>query len=335
MMAIMKRIYGMTAGVLMAAALTGCGDGTDEVVSESSISVVEAVTITNEPVNAEPESQESLPAEKELMYSSGQLTAEEEDEIQEAMKTLYQNLEVPEYVGEGIHMVSSAEWEETMSHRLYEGCRSYTLQEGERMLLSVHVGYDIPGNFYANICYLGEDDSLILLKQADGITWIMQTGVSEGEYNGAFEIWLIDSKSGHIVKETGTYSKGVIVGEYTKSEYTGAAGEAFDLWTNREGFSYETTTVNYDEQGEIVPTPTPVPTATPTPKPTNKPAVTSKPVKTPTPTQAPTPEPQPEPEPDPEPDPQPDPQPTPEPPQEPAPPSAGGDTDIEWSPDLM
>ena len=39
MMAITKRIYGMAAGILMAAALTGCGDGTDEVMSESSISV--------------------------------------------------------------------------------------------------------------------------------------------------------------------------------------------------------------------------------------------------------------------------------------------------------
>lgn len=114
MMAITKRIYGMAAGILMAAALTGCGDGTDEVMSESSISVVEAVTITNEPVNAEPESAGSEPAGMELLYGSGQLTAEEEGEVQEAMKTLYQNLEVPEYVGEGIHMVSSAEWEETM-----------------------------------------------------------------------------------------------------------------------------------------------------------------------------------------------------------------------------
>lgn len=333
MMVIKKGIYGITAGILLAAVLTGCGDGTGDSMSESSVSVVEAVTITNEPVSAEPK-----PAGVELLYSSGQLTSEEADKVQEAMKTLHQNLEVPEYIGEGIHMVSSAEWAEILSQGLYEGCRSYTLQEGETVLLSVHVGYDIEGNFYANICYQGKEGELILLKQENGVTWLMQTEVSDGKYNGAFETWQIDSKTGYIVKEAGTYAGDVVVGEYTKSEYTGAPGEAFDLWTNREGFSYVTTTVKYDEQGEIVPTPTPVPTVTPTPKPTNKPAVAPKPVSTPTPTQAPTPEPQPDPGPEPEPAPKPDPEPQPTQapePQDPAPPSTGGDTDIEWSPDIM
>ena len=258
------RIYIAGVGILLAAVLTGCGDGTEDAVSENLISEVEAVTITNEPVNAEPE---AAPAGIQLLYSGG-LTTEDENDIQEAMETLYANLEVPEYVGEGIHMVSSPEWAETMSRKLYEGCRSYILQDGDTVLLSVYAGFDIEGNFYANICYQNEEGGLLLLKQEKSTTWLMQTSVSEGEYEGYFETWKIDSETGHIVKEEGTYANGIVVGEYTKSEYTGAPGEAFDLWTNREGFSYEKTTVTYDEQGEIAPTPTPTPTAAPTPKPT-------------------------------------------------------------------
>ena len=159
--------------------------------------------------------------------------------------------------------------------------------------------------------------------------WLLQTSVSGGVYNGAFEKWQINGGSGSILKETGTYANGTIVGEYTKAERTGNPGEAFDLWTNRDNFEYNTTKETYNEEGEIAATPTPVPTATP--KPTKKPVQTTAP--TPVPTAKPTPEP--EPDPTPAPTPEPTPAPTPEPTPEPTPVPSEGDTDINWSPDLM
>ena len=87
-------------GILLAAALTGCGDGTPDEIPENSVGVIEAVTITDAPVSTEPEPT-SVPG-VQLLYGSGELTSEEAGKIQEALETLHQNLEVPEYLGCGI-----------------------------------------------------------------------------------------------------------------------------------------------------------------------------------------------------------------------------------------
>lgn len=316
--------------VLLAAVLTGCGDGSDmqEVVVDSLEPV--DLTVSAEPEETqEPETAETV--EVTLEYRTGMLTAEQEIAVLEAMTTLRQNMEVSEYVGEGIHMVSSEEWMETMQQGLYEGSRNYCLQRGEEVLLSVQVGVDIKGTPYANVFYQGTEENVMLLKQAGGVTWLLQTNVADGKYDGAFEIWEFDSGTGHIVSERGTYARGIIVGEYTKSEYTGAPGEAFDMWTNRDNFEYETTTTMYNANGEPEATPTPEPTATPKPAPKTTPKPTQKPAQTPAPTPEPAPE-QPDNNNNNNPPPQnPEPQPTPEPAPEPS----TGETDIDWSEDIL
>ena len=294
------------------------------------------------PPPSEPEPEPEPEPEIGLRYQTGQLTAQEETAVLEAMTTLHQNLEIAEYVGEGIHMISGEGWLEDMCRGIYEGSRSYSLQKGEDVLLTMQLGYDIDGEPYANVYFEGENGSVLVLKQSGRTTWLLQTGVADGKYEGAFETWLFDGESGSIQREQGTYAAGTIVGEYKKSEYTGGPGEAFDMWTNRENFDYKVTTVTYDGNGEIAPTPTPTPT--------QKPQTTQKP-----PVQAPDPTPEPTPEPTPQPPaqnppaqnpppaqppaqtPQPTPQPTPEPTLEPPEdtPTPGGDTDIGWSPDLM
>lgn len=350
-------IYSGVIGILAAAALTGCGDGTEGASSTSLIDVVEPVTLLTEAEGETPEGGEASdepeteqmpePDEIYLTDTAGNLDPETEASVTESLKTLYQNLELPEYVGEAIHMVSSEEWFASVASGLYEGCRSYALKKGDQLLLSVQAGYDVEDKPYINIYYQGADNTMRLLKQARGVTWLLQTGVSEGKYDGAFEKWQIDSGKGYLLKETGTYARGVIVGEYTKSEYTGAPGESFDLWTNRENFEYKTSTVTYNEQGEVMASPEPTNTPKPaqTPKPTAKP--TQQPAPDPTPEPQPDPEPEPEPEPEPpatpeptpqptpQPTPEPTPQPTPEPTPEPAPTPSSGETDVGWSPDIM
>ena len=308
--------------LLAAVMLAGCGDGSDA--QESTVEALEPVTVTNPPINSEPE--EITAVEIELLHSTGNFNEETEASILETMTTLYRNLELPEYIGEGIHMVSNEGWMESIARDLCEGGRNYTLQKGEEILRTVYVVADIEGKLFTHVYYQGPDNRVILLKQEKGITWLLQTGVSEGKYEGAFERWQIDSGTGHIQKEQGTYDGGVMVGEYTRSEYQGEPGDAFDMWTNRENFTYKTVKETYDEQGELIPTPTPVPTPTPTPTPTRRPAST------------PTPTPEPEPE-NPEPpasapNPAPTPPPAPTPTPEPTPPPSTGETDIEWSPDL-
>lgn len=335
--------YIAAVSLLSAVMITGCGDGSEA--QESSITVLEPVVVTNPPVNAEPKPETDSPAEIKLLHSTGSLGEETEAALLDTMTTLYQNLELPEYVGEGIHMVSNENWVQTVAADLCEGGRNYTLQKGEEILLTMYVGMDIEGELFVHVFFQGTENDVILLKQEKGITWLLQAAISEGKYDGAFEKWQIDSKAGHIQKEEGTYSSGVIVGEYTKSEYKGDPGDAFDLWTNREGFVYETVTETYDEQGELIPTPTPVPTTTPAPKPAanNTPAPKPAGNNTPAPTAAPTQNPEPEPNnpqpdnPAPTPAPEPTPAPTPEPTPEPTPTPSTGDTDIDygdWSQDL-
>lgn len=339
----------------MAVGVTGCGDGSEDFGDkpENMAVVVDPVTIPESDLpsdNREPEASgvDVLSEGIALSYATGNLTPEEEAAVTEHMKILHQNLEVDDYLGEAIHMVSSGEWFENMTPQFYEGCRSYSLMKDGTLLLSVQVGYDIEGKPYVNVCYQKEDE-ILLLKQAQGITWLLQTGVAEGKYEGAFDLWQFDTEAGEIRREQGTYNQGIVVGEYTQSVYDQAQGEAFDLWTNRENFEYEKTTTTYDEQGQPVPEATPTPEVTPTPKPTPKPTQKPAPTPTPKPTQKPTPTPEPDPTPEPEPDPTPEPEPDPTPEPEPdptpvptptpeptSPPDSGpsqGDNDVEWSPD--
>lgn len=345
-----RKIKGILVGAMLVMTLSGCGDGSEETSSqaEDTFGMPEAVHMEVEPVLAQPE---ELVNTIKLIFNTGNLKEEEEAAVLDAMESLYRNLDVEEYLGESIHMVCSKEWFDTMSVRLYEGCRSYTLQQGDTVLLSVQVGYDITGEPFSNVSYQADESSLTLLKQTGSKVSLMQAGISDGEYHGAFETWQIDSAEGQIIKEQGTFEKGIPVGEYTVSTYKGNAGDAFDLWTNRENMVYETKTITYDEKGEVIAETTPEPTAAPTktpaatkaPSATKKPTVTPKPVQTPAPT------------------------PTPAPPQPPAQDdddddngssdnggnngggdsgssdnggggdsgTTGGDTDIDWSPDLM
>lgn len=333
-----KWIYCAVTGIMTALLLGGCGDGSESSSGEKILDALDPITLASEsdPEDEQEETPENtetpVPAEDNLLSngSTEGLSEEMESAVLEGMKNLRQNLELPEYLGEAIHLVSSEEWFASLAGGLYEGCRSYTIGGAGETTLSVQVGYDIEEKPYINVCFKA-NGQIIVLKQAKGVTWMLQTAVSDGAYNGSFEKWQIDSGTGHILKETGTYANGIIVGEYVKSEHNGDPGDAFDLWTNRDNFAYETTTVTYDEQGGIAATPTPEPTATP------KPAATKRPVQTTAPTQAPTPAPTQEPQPPapPQDTPAPTPAPTPEPTPEPTPAPSEGDTDIDWSPDMM
>ena len=254
--------YKIGACLLPLAILAGCGDGsgtTDESSGGDIVDTVEAVDLT-ETIQPTPEPEPEPTPDPEtaaLQYQTGNLTEEEQAAMLEDMTTLRQNLEIPEYLGEGIHMVSNEEWLDTVCQGVYEGSRSYSLVKGTNLLLTLQIGYDIQGEPYANVFCPGENGSMLVIKQAGKTTWLLQTTVIDGKYEGDFEIWQFNGETGYTQWEQGTYAAGVIVGEYKKSEYTGGPGEAFDIWSNRENFPYKTTSVTYDENGEVVPTPTP------------------------------------------------------------------------------
>ncbi len=339
----------MTAILVFSLGLTGCGDGSNEFVIGDSVISDEEETEYSEPETsvetvsenapfAAAQAQESEPEGKRLYYT-GEMTEEEEEAALEMLTTMYQNLELPEYYGEGIHMITDDVWYDTLAVSLPEGCRSYEFKEDGVTLLTVQIGIDISGQTYTNISIRGEDD-VLLLKQGGSVVQLTLAEIEENAYHGSYERWQIDSATGEIRQEQGTYTKGVLTGEYKVAVREGTGeGEPFDLWNMRENFEYETTVTTYDQEGnEVTPTPTPAPTpqATKKPTPTKKPTATPTPTPTPAPTPEPAPEPAPTPAPAPEPTPTPTPEPTPAPTPEPTPPSepSTGDVDTEWTPDL-
>lgn len=336
-----KSLMVILAAAMMISVLSGCGDGSEpvDILSGSQIEIPDSnpVTISSEPVFSTPQPEDA--GTVRLLHFAGDLTQEEEAAAMDAMQTLYQNLEIPEYLGEAIHMIAAEEWLEAMTAGTYAGSRSYSLQQGELALLTVQIGEDSTGLLYSDVCFQDAHGRMILLKQFGTVTQLLVTGTVDGAPDGAFESWRIDSSVGEIIWEKGTYAKGTIVGEHTTSAYVGVEGDAFDLWTNREGFTYTVSTTIYDDQGNPVSTPTPEPTATPTAAPTAKPTATPKPAAAATPKPAKTPAPTPVPTQEPEDDDDEDDDdegyvPQPDPTEEPAAPPQGGDVDQEWSPDL-
>ena len=357
-----RRIYSlMVLGAVLCLALTGCGDDSGKarvnMPSPKTISgLAEEIaaaegTVTIEgmvPVaGAEPADTDRF-GEIRLLCNTGNRDDEKEAQAQKTVMELYQNIELEEYLGECIHIVNSDAWYETMGDNMIEGARAYTLQKGEEILLTVQIGIDISGEFYSNVWYL-QEGSMILLKQQGSVVQLTLAGVTNDVYDGSFEKCTIDSATGEIRREQGTYSQGVPTGEYSVMVKKGSGeGDAYDLWNMRDNFAYETSVTEYDEQGNVIeptPEPTPEPTATPKPTTTQKPSATQKPTTTPKPSATPEPpaaDPIPTPAPQnppaaqtPAPTPAPTPVPTPEPTPEPTPPSvpSEGEVDIVWTDD--
>ncbi len=344
--------------------LTGCGDGSGEDwLSSGNQGGSQAVSGTGEVLENDP----GQDVQTELLYSPGSsLTEAELTAVLEMLATLHQNLELSEYLGEAIHVVESQIWYETLVKRMAEGGRIYALKKGEETLLSVQIMIDISGEPCSIVYYQKGPGEMILLQRSGSVLRVTTAGVLEGMYNGAVEIWEMDAATGRVSQEKGLYTQGVPVGEHIMAVKEGDGEEEFyNLWNMRESMEYEKTVTTYDQGGNPVvtstPEPTPEPTSEPTPEPapeptpTPKPTATRRPAATPTPTPAQTPEPTPAPTPVPTPVPTPAPTPVPTPVPTPAPtptptpvptpaptptptpvptPAPGGDTDIEWSPDL-
>ena len=352
----------LTCAAAMIMLLTGCGDGSNSPVLTPVLPSTEPIgteadapdgTVTDENGDAPSIPAEEIPVEKaeiQVQYSMGGLTEEEEQNALDMLSTMYQNLEVEEYHGEAIHMITNEAWYDTLATNLLAGSREYTLQKGEEILLTVLIGEDMDGKLFT-IVNFSSGETMTLLRQQATLVRLVVAGTDGMNYDGSYEQWQFDSATGDIRHETGRYVQGVLNGEYTVSQRKGRGEEdPFDLWSMKDSFAYEITETVYDEQGNVVeatpeptqqPTATPKPTATPRPAATPKPAATATPSPTPAPTPVPTPEPapvvtaapapDPTPVPTPEPTPEPTPAPTPEP--TPAPTPSTGDVDIEWTPD--
>lgn len=213
------RFLALAMGIVLAASLTACGDGSDETIQE-------AVT----PVEAEPILSE---LELELLnletkYNKGEFTQEdylaladaynragyirkqrdmlEQDyrlyEDEEAFATLQElsvnleeetgdirsraqemqnDLELTEYLSESVNLIDSEDWFTTMMPKLKEGQRNYYLERDSQPLLYVQTGYTEEGQCFSKVWYTGSDTKRFLSQEGATIRLVTVTAAGEGE----------------------------------------------------------------------------------------------------------------------------------------------------------
>jgi hypothetical protein len=167
---------------------------------------------------------------------------EEEDEaIVQQAELMYQNMELEDYRAEGLHVAESDEWFSTMMPKLSEGMRNYYKAQDGKSKLDIRVGYDEDGVKYTNVWYYGDDDRVLYISYKGVTAQLMETSITEGAYNGEFELWTMNGATGDITHEKGNFNNGQIAEEgYSISFREGAGeGDVYDLWSMRETFEYE------------------------------------------------------------------------------------------------
>ena len=102
-----KWIYRAAVCILPLAMLAACGDGSEAAMDEKTLNTLEMVAMDDD-TSPEEGPGEELADEISLQYLTGDLTPEGQAQVLEAMTDLQRNLEIPEYLGEGIHLVSDA-----------------------------------------------------------------------------------------------------------------------------------------------------------------------------------------------------------------------------------
>lgn len=284
-----KILYLCAVGVLTSVLLAGCGDGSEEVQLVQQAVTVESEPLLSETERAicdyelkyntgtfQMQDYHALAdlyqevgmirKQRDMLEQSYRLfedtealaklenisvnLAEEDDAVVREAETMFQNLDLPEYLDESVNLISSSRWMRTMMPKLSEGKRSYFLQKDGRTALVIEVGYDENGQPYSDVWYVNDENQLMLLQYDENTVRMLQTTMVDGVYDGAFELWLVDGNNGNIRHEQGTFANGVYTGDYTASIHLGTEGsDLFSLWSHRDTMAYTTYTGHFDEQG--------------------------------------------------------------------------------------
>ncbi len=166
--------------------------------------------------------------------------AEESEAIREKAGVLLQNLELEEYRSEAAAVISEPEWVQIMMPRLLEGKRSYYLEDqnsGTTMLWQV--GYCGSEETDTSVWYLSGSNVIFLRRFQDFLLMVQTERSDEGVYQGAFDAWSCDGKTGTVLHQTGTLQSGLLNGAFTAQIHEGdEETDLFALWLSRENLVY-------------------------------------------------------------------------------------------------
>ena len=167
---------------------------------------------------------------------------EEDEKIAGEAATMYQNLELPEYLAESIHLAEENDWFATMMPKLSEGSRNYFQTQDGVTKFTLTVGYDENGVPYTHAWFYPSENEVRYMSYSNQLAQIMETTIDSGNYNGEFTLWTMNGSNGNITQETGVFENGVASdNNYMVKLHQGSApGDIYDLWNNKEGMNYIT-----------------------------------------------------------------------------------------------
>ena len=210
---------------------------------------------------------------------------EEDEEIVAAVEGFVMNMKTPEYFGEAIYSLFSEEWFDTMMPKMPVGQRSYYLEgvkveepiteeDGEGQvsipeaevpstdtavaslcgigageMLRITVSYDEDGSQNGKV-FLENNGALTMISKDKAQLQVMQTGIENENYSGAFTAWTLSVETGEIIREDGTFADGKYVGDYEISIFPGyGQSDLLSLWNMRESMDMTTYYGNFGEDG--------------------------------------------------------------------------------------
>lgn len=175
--------------------------------------------------------------------------AEESEAVQDKMKQLATNFELPELEDEVVGMLLADDWYETMLPGVALESRSYYLQQGDA-LYYVEVGKNEKGRNYTTINRsIGEGVTAIHME--GNTLQRVDSQLKDGVMDGAFESWLVDKNTSDVIHETGTITDGKYTGAYTAEVRWGSeASDFFTLWISRKDKKMTSYEGSFDENGK-------------------------------------------------------------------------------------
>lgn len=176
--------------------------------------------------------------------------AEENTQIQEMVSRLQQNLDFEEYLNEAVGLLMNPDWISVMMPKLQQGHRNYYLTAENGNTLVVEAGYDTAGQATSQVWYLTSQDQVRWIGQTSDSLQMMTTTQTNGKYHGAFDSWLVMASSGDVYHETGTFTQGVLTGDYTAQVKFGSNSlDLFSAWGTKADMEFTDYTGNFGEDG--------------------------------------------------------------------------------------
>ena len=130
---------------------------------------------------------------------------EENSLVQENIWNLREYIREENNQPKAINLVMSDEWFVSMMPNITEGKRSYYLEDtNDWSILLVEVGYDVlnKNTPYTRVWYhMPEANGVIYMFQSGNMFQIMHTGITEGLFDGDFDLWLCVVNSNTIYQD--------------------------------------------------------------------------------------------------------------------------------------